>query len=108
MPFYMIQAAYQAQGLEGLVRHPHDREQAIRPAVEGLGGKIHGLWFAFGEYDIVGIFEMPDNVSIAAFMLAAGANPAVKAIRTTALLTIEESIAAMQRAPRVGYRPPTE
>ena len=106
MAFYLIQAAYHSQGWDGLLKNPHDREAAIRPGVEGLGGRIVGLWFAFGDYDLVGVFEMPDNISIAAFMLAAAANPAVKAIKTTTLLTMEEGIAAMQRAPRAGYRPP--
>jgi hypothetical protein len=49
---------------------------------------------------------MPDNVSAAAFSLAVSAGKAVKAIKTTPLLTIEDGIAAMQKAAGANYRPP--
>jgi uncharacterized protein with GYD domain len=52
------------------------------------------------------IFEMPDNVSMAAFALAAAAGGAVKAVKTTPLMTIEEGIEAMRKASGTGYRPP--
>ena len=55
---------------------------------------------------MVGITEMPDHVSAAAFSLAVSAGGAVKAIKTIPLLTIEEGIAAMQKAAGAGYRPP--
>ena len=106
MPYYLIQAAYGSEAWSGLIQKPHDRAEAIRPGVEAVGGRIVGLWYSFGDYDLVGIFEMPTNVDIAAFMLAAGANPSVKAIKTTALLTMEEGLEAMQKAPSAGYRPP--
>ena len=71
-----------------------------------MGGRIESAYYAFGEYDVVGIMEMPDPVSAAAFSLAASAGGAVKAIKTTPLLTIEDGIAAMQKAAGAGYRPP--
>jgi hypothetical protein len=49
---------------------------------------------------------MSDHVSAAAFSLAVSAGGAVKAIKTIPLLTIEEGIAAMQKAAGAGYRPP--
>jgi uncharacterized protein with GYD domain len=35
--------------------------------LEGLGGRIESVYFAFGDYDVVGIVEMPNHVSMAAF-----------------------------------------
>ena len=107
MPYYLIQAAYGSDAWAGLIQNPHDRAEAIRPGVEGVGGRIIGLWYSFGEYDLVGIFEMPSNVDIAAFMVAAGANRGVKAIKTTPLLTMEDGMEAMRKAPGAGYRPPS-
>ncbi len=107
MAYYLIQAAYGPDAWEALLKNPHDRAEAIRPGVEGVGGRIHGLWYAFGEYDLVGIFEMPDNVDIAAFMFAAAANRGVKAVKTTPLMTMEDGMEAMRKAPNVGYRPPS-
>jgi len=49
---------------------------------------------------------MPDNVSAAAFSMAASAGGALKAIKTTPLLTVQEGIEAMRKAADVEYRPP--
>ena len=85
---------------------PQNRLDAVRPAVEKLGGKIDSGWFAFGEYDLISIVQMPDNVSAAAFSLAATAGGAIKAIKTTPLLTLEEGMEAMKKATGTGYKPP--
>lgn len=50
--------------------NPQNRIEAVRPVVEKLGGKIESAWFSFGDYDIVVISEMPDNVSAAAIAMA--------------------------------------
>lgn len=42
--------------------------------IEKAGGKLHGLWFTFGETDIVAIAEMPNNISAAAMSMAIGAS----------------------------------
>ena len=89
-----------------MVKNPQDRVAAVRPVVERLGGKIEQGWLAFGEYDIVAIFQMPDNVSAAAFSIAASAGGSVRTIKTTPLMTIEEGIAAMKKAGGAGYRAP--
>ncbi len=107
MAYYLIQAAYNPEAWDALVKNPQNREDAIRPGVEALGGRVHGLWFAFGEYDIVGIFELPDNISAAAFSFAASSSRAVKALKTTPLMTMEEGIEGMRKAPGSGYQPPS-
>ena len=106
MAHYLIQVAYTADALKMLLKKPQDRTEVIRPAIEKLGGKLESCWFAFGEYDIVVIAEMPDNVSAAAFSFAISAGGALKAVKTTPLMSIEEGIAAMKKAGGAGYRPP--
>lgn len=106
MPFYLVQAAYTPDAAAAMVKSPQDRAQALGPVIERLGGKLVSFYFAFGEYDVVGLAEMPDNVSAAAFAMAAGAGGAVKAIKTTPLLTIQEGIEAFRKAGEAGYRPP--
>ena len=49
---------------------------------------------------------MPRNVEAAAFSLAATAGGAVKSIKTTPLLTMEEGMEAMKKAASSGYQPP--
>ncbi len=62
----------------------------------------------FGKYDLVFIMEAPDNVTAASLSLAFCAGGAVKAIKTTPLMTIDEGIEAMPRDAEVAgiYRPP--
>jgi uncharacterized protein with GYD domain len=107
MPHYLLQAAYTPEAWEALVRNPHNRFEAIRPAVEKLGGKIHGGWFAFGEHDVVTILEMPNNVNAAAIAIAFAAGGALKAIKTTPLITAEEAMEALKKAAGTGYRAAT-
>jgi uncharacterized protein with GYD domain len=107
MPYYLVQSAYTPEAWATLIKNPQDRNEAVRPVIERLGGRLHGAWFAFGEYDIVAIVEMPDNVNVAAFSLAASAGGSIKALKTTPLMTVEEGIEAMRRAGGSGYRPPS-
>lgn len=106
MGYYLLQVAYTAEGTANLVKNPQNRMDVIRPAVEKLGGKVEGAWLAFGEYDVVVIVQMPDNVSAAAFSMAVTAGGALRACKTTPLLTVEEGVQAMRKAGGTGYRPP--
>ena len=107
MPNYLHQVAYSREGWEGLLQKPQDRIEAVRPAIEKLGGKIKTAYFAFGDYDVVLITEMPDNVSAAGIAMAFAAGGACKAVQTTPLLSVEEAIEAMNKAKQSGYRPAT-
>jgi uncharacterized protein with GYD domain len=106
MAHYLIQVAYTAEAWANLLKNPHDRTQVLKPVLEKLGGKLVTTWFAFGDYDIVGVMEMPGNVAAAAFSLAASAGGAIKSIKTTPLLSIEEGVEAMRTAGQSGYAPP--
>lgn len=106
MPHYLIQAAYTSDAVATLVKHPQDRLDAVRSVIERLGGHVVGKWFAFGDYDVVHIAEMPDAVSAAAFAMAAAAGGALRAIKTTPLMTAEEGLEAMRKAGSAGYEPP--
>jgi uncharacterized protein with GYD domain len=105
MPHYLHQVAYSREGWQALVNQPQDRIEAVRPAIEKLGGKIKSAWFAFGEYDIVVISEMPDNISAAAIAMAFAGGGACKAVQTTPLLSAAEAVQAMKKASESGYRP---
>ena len=63
-------------------------------------------WFCFGEYDVVGISPLPDNVSAAAFAFAVSQSGKPKAVKTTPLMTAGEAVKAMKKAAGAGYRAP--
>ena len=107
MAYYLVQARYTSSAWEAMLKNPQDRGEAIRPIVEKLGGKIHGFWYALGDYDALAIVQMPDNASAAAFSLSAAASGGVSSFKTTALMTTEEGMQAMRKADQVEYHPPT-
>jgi uncharacterized protein with GYD domain len=106
MAYFLLQGGYTAEAWKTLVQNPVNRTEAVRPVIEQLGGRVESSFFAFGEYDVVLIMEMPDNVSAAAFALAVAAGGAFKTHKTTPLLSMEEGVEAMRKAGETGYRPP--
>lgn len=56
--------------------------------------RLECTYYAFGKYDLVQIIECPDNVSAASIAIAASAGGALKAAKTTPLMTVEEGINA--------------
>ena len=106
MSYYMIQASYTAPAVATMVKNPQDRAAAVRPMIERMGGKLHGLWFAFGEFDIVAIAEMPDNVSATAVSMAIGSSGTMSSFRSTPLMTAAEAVEAMKKAAAVTYPAP--
>jgi uncharacterized protein with GYD domain len=105
MPNYLHQVAYTTESWQALISQPQDRLEAVRSAIEKLGGKLLHGWFAFGDYDIVAITEMPDNVSAAALAIAFAGGGACKSVHTTPLLNQQEAMSAMKKAGESGYRP---
>ena len=106
MPTYLLQLAYTPDAWAAMVNQPQNRVEAVRPVVEKLGGKLEHGWLAFGEYDAVVVVEMPENADAAAFAMAIAAGGAIKTIKTTPLLSVEEGIEAMRKAQGAGYRRP--
>ena len=79
----------------------------MRPAIEKLGGKVEGAWFAFGESDLILLLDMPDNISAASFAIAVAGGGAVKSYKTTPLMSIDDGIEALKRGAKSGYKPAT-
>jgi uncharacterized protein with GYD domain len=108
MAHYLIQASYTPETWAAQIKNPQNRNDVMRPVFQKLGGKMVGdqSFLAFGQHDIVGICELPDNVSAGALALAVAASGAVKAFQTTPLMTWDEGVKALQKAEGVGYQPP--
>ena len=106
MPFYLSRFSYTPETWGRLIQNPEDRRQAATAYIESVGGTLHGFWYAFGSHDGVTLWEAPDNVSMAAVALAIGSGGAVTDLETTVLLSVEDTMAALQAAQKVKYRPP--
>ncbi len=106
MAFYLTRFSYTPETWARLMKNPEDRREAARKYIESVGGKLHGFWYAFGEYDGYNLWEAPDNVSMAAVALAISGGGALAKLETTPLLTVEETLDALRRTQKVAYRQP--
>jgi uncharacterized protein with GYD domain len=108
MPLYMYQAAYTPESWAAQVKSPKNRVEAVgRQICEAAGGKLVGGWLCFSDYDLVIIADMPNNESMSAVALAVAAGGAIKASKTTVLMTGTEGVGALKKADAVAkaYKP---
>lgn len=108
MPQYLYQVAYTPESLAAQMKNPQDRLKVVgKQLTDAVGAKILAGGFSCGKYDIAIIVEAPDDVTMAAVALAIAAGGAVKAAKTTPLLSGAEWVAALKKAPAVTaqYRP---
>jgi len=108
MSKYLIQVGFTAEAWAAMSREPQHVVERVRPSAEALGGSIESLFFCFGDYDLVGVVDFPDNRGAAAWSVAVSSGGDVRAFKTTPLLTIEEGLHALGQASEVSRpRPPS-
>ncbi|MFL5627015.1 MAG: GYD domain-containing protein [Ktedonobacteraceae bacterium] len=90
-----------------LAKKPQDRSIPLRDLAQKLGGQLVGLYYCFGEYDGVALAEIPDDTSAIATSLAAVSPGYIKAIKTTRLFSVEETMEAMRKAGTFAYQGPS-
>ena len=106
MPLYLTKFSYTPETWARLIDNPEDRRTAAKTYIESVGGTLHGFWYGFGEHDGYNLWEAPDNVSLAAVVLAISAGGALSSVETTVLMTVDETLDALRKAGQVRYRPP--
>ena len=60
MPHYVSLMRWTTQGRAGLPAW-RDRVEDGERVIEEAGGKLVGVWVTFGRYDVVEVFEAPDD-----------------------------------------------
>jgi uncharacterized protein with GYD domain len=104
MAKYLSQAKLTEKGLQALLKEGGSkRREAIEKAVKSLGGKLEAFYYVFGDYDVVGIVDLPDNVTATAASLLITAGGATT-VRTTVLITPEEVDQATKKT--IDYHAP--
>jgi uncharacterized protein with GYD domain len=71
MPTYVSLVKWTDQGVRG-VKDTVDRTEQNRQAIEAAGGRLTGVWWTQGAYDVVAVSEWPDEDSAMAFLLRLG------------------------------------
>jgi uncharacterized protein with GYD domain len=106
MGMYLGRFSYTPEAARALIASPEDRKQVAAAGVESLGGKLHGFWYAFGEFDGYYLYELPDDTAAAALALKIGSGGALSKHETIPLMTVEQGIEAFRAASGASYRAP--
>ena len=101
---YLFQASYTSEGLAGLVKEGGTgRKAALTETIEGAGGAVESLYYAFGKNDLFITADLPDDTAATAVSLTIGSAGALS-VSVTVLVTPEDVDEAIGRD--VPYRPP--
>lgn len=106
MPRYMIQFSYTSESVSNMARNPQDRAAVARALIGRVGGRLETFYYTLGDFDGMGIAELPDNVTATALSMALSASGGMKAVKTTVLITMEEAMEAMRKVGTLSYQPP--
>ena len=98
MSIYIITGNYTTDGAKGMMAHPTDRMEAVRPLITAGGGKILSYYVTLGESDFHITVEGDDIEGIMSALIAAGASGGVSNMRTQQAFTTKEFLAAQKRA----------
>lgn len=71
MPHYISLMRWTSQGRMGLPAW-RDRIEDGEREIEAAGGKLVGVWVTFGRYDVVEVFEAPDDETALEIMTRLG------------------------------------
>ena len=104
MAKYLFEANYVGEGIKGLMREGGSkRRDALVDALKSVGGSLECFYYAFGETDVLGVFEVPEPSDAAALSLMINATGSVK-VRLKPLMTPEDLDDASKKTP--SYRAP--
>ena len=98
MARYLIQVGYTSPSWHTQLESPRDPLERVQPLAQDLGGRVHQIYYCFGEYDVIGVCEFPDDEAMAAFALAVAAGGATRSFATTKLLEVPQGLSAMRKA----------
>jgi uncharacterized protein with GYD domain len=104
MALYMYQASYTAKSMAAQLQEPHDPVEVIRPTLEEVGAKLLVAGFPFGEYDLLIVYEAPDELTAASVAMAVAAAGEVRSGKTTRLLSGQEWLESLLKRRVVNVR----
>lgn len=119
MEFFLVRLSYTAAAWQDLIDTTTSLDQRLAPVrrlIKHLGGSlanfhfydgphfdsadhpptiVHGKMAMFGEHDLLAMVAFPHKGAVQAFNMAIMAEPGLKIVDLTAMIPLEEAIAAM-------------
>ena len=106
MPMFLGRFSYSADSVKALVDNPVDRTQVVADTCASVGGKLHGFWYSFGEFDGYYVFEGPDNASALALSAVVAQSGAMSTVETIPLMSADEAVEGFRKAQSAAYSVP--
>lgn len=69
MATYILLATYTEQGIRG-IKDTVKRTEAVRELAKKAGAAMKESYWTLGQFDVVGVFEAPDDETMTAFSLS--------------------------------------
>jgi uncharacterized protein with GYD domain len=90
MSHFQIEFAYSSGSWARMLKSPDNRTAAVGSLLDSLGGSLESFYWDVDSCSAHAIAILPDSVSAAAVVLAAGKTDAFKAVETRELLTEDQ------------------
>jgi uncharacterized protein with GYD domain len=97
MPAYISLVNWTEQGVKN-AKDTLNRAKAAEEALVKMGGRKIGIWWTLGQYDLVYIFEAPDDVTATKFLVSLGMKGFTRT-NTMRCFSEEEAASIMQGLP---------
>ena len=91
MSHYILLINWTQQGINRIKDTASDRYSSFKVLVEKAGGKLTGVYFTMGEYDMVLVIEAPNDETVMSLMLKHGSLGNAR-IKTLKAFTADEGI----------------
>jgi uncharacterized protein with GYD domain len=105
MPSYRVDFSLTRAGVRRLIELQRPRHEDARKAIESVGGQLHAFYYTFGLTDGFAIVEAPSDADLAAAVLKIRSGGLVD-LKTTVLISEDQFVEALMKAPDVEYEPP--
>jgi len=87
MPTYIMLANWTDQGAQKVKDSPR-RLDAAKKALLDMGGEVRSVYMTMGDYDLIAVYEAPDDAVVARFTLLLGM---LGSVRTKTLKAFPEA-----------------
>jgi uncharacterized protein with GYD domain len=104
MPLFISRGNYTREAIAGMTAKPEDRTEAVSKLLAAVGGKLHGLYMTFGEYDFLLIGEAPSERDVLAALIAAAGGGGVTNLNTTLAVNAADMKNAFAKAGSIAAK----
>jgi len=98
MPLFISRGNYTRDAIAGMIAKPEDRGAEVSKLLSAVGGKLHGHYMTFGEYDFLVIAEAPSEQDVIATLIAVAGSGGVTNLNSTLAISSAEMKTAFAKA----------